>query len=625
MNVTAAAAAIPILLGILILVRRGPAVIGTLLVLHGLSVALVFTLDVLVAASPQPGLLRQLSQGSWILLYVWLVLIVYLMPDGVPSSRWWRRWVGLGLAGSLLFLAGAAGMPADENTAGPGQPLAGLAVAASLIGLVVSVAFIFGAVPALIQRMRRANEEQCVQLLWLAWGALSLPVGLILFWINIWLLGNEEWVVQAVLLLVIAGLPVTMTIAIVASGLFDIKVVLSATLRYTILTAGVLAVYSFALFAADQAFNNRTFGGALGVVVIALGIHPAASWLRRRVDRLVYGYRSTPIEALRLLGTRADTEGDLAPSLAATLSEALRVERVRLELCGAGSSTPAGDAGTMSAPGQELDEESFPLTHRGRMLGNVVIGLSAGRSFTAADRTLVADLSRYCAAALQAEQLLAEVSRSRARTIAAREEERRRLRRDLHDGLGPALSAVVLQLDRMAARGHEPLGPMVAETKSQVRDVIAEVRALVEGLRPPALDEVGLVNALRQRAGALSLDLRFTVKETGTVQPLPAAVEVAAYRIAEEAMNNAARHSGASACNVQIRHGDPLELIVRDDGRGFPESLDSGVGLASLRERAEEIGGSFHAEAAPGGGALIRVLLPTRPSGAELPLLSVSK
>jgi signal transduction histidine kinase len=226
------------------------------------------------------------------------------------------------------------------------------------------------------------------------------------------------------------------------------------------------------------------------------------------------------------------------------------------------------------------------------------------------------------------------------------------LRRDLHDGLGPTLAAIRLKA-RLAAR-EVPAGSaaeaLLAEIATEAAASVADVRRLVEALRPPALDELGLVAAVRSRAdalaGAVTIEVRGDVTgnaagsgagrgdgtgessddtsdessdgagEDGAPVPLPAAVETAAYRIAVEAMTNVVRHSGATTCTVRIqRHPDAVEVTVSDNGRGLDPARPSGVGLRSMRERAAELGGELSLGVADEGGTLVRAHLPLAPRG----------
>ncbi len=228
--------------------------------------------------------------------------------------------------------------------------------------------------------------------------------------------------------------------------------------------------------------------------------------------------------------------------------------------------------------------------------------------------------------------MASELQESREQLVAAREEERRRLRRDLHDGLGPSLAAVSMRLDIAdgllgAGNGDGPdsdsdsdgVRVELAAAQEDLRDAIADIRRLVDDLRPPRLDELGLAGAIQERVariphgnGARSPRVALEMEPPAGLGELPAAVEVAAYRIVEEALENARRHSGAKSCTVRLVLDDDLRLEVRDDGLGLPAERRDGVGLDSMRERAAEVGGVCRIETWPGGGVRVAAHLPVR-------------
>jgi signal transduction histidine kinase len=219
------------------------------------------------------------------------------------------------------------------------------------------------------------------------------------------------------------------------------------------------------------------------------------------------------------------------------------------------------------------------------------------------------------------EQANTELQRSREGLVSAREEERRRLRRDLHDGVGPQLAALMLELETASdlVSDNQEASALMAKLSERASELVSDVRRSVHALRPPALDELGLVGALRE--GALQYGpagLRVSVENPEELSHLPAAVEVACYRIAQEALANVVRHARASHCSIRIRldeEAEALSVEVEDDGRGIRDDDSAGVGMLSMRERTEELGGWCTVQPLLGGGTLVRALLPFR--GAE--------
>jgi len=229
-----------------------------------------------------------------------------------------------------------------------------------------------------------------------------------------------------------------------------------------------------------------------------------------------------------------------------------------------------------------------------------------------ADLELVSSLAGEIGPAVQAVRLHQDLLRSRAEVVALREDERRRLRRDLHDGLGPTLAAIGLKAG-LAAREVPPdsaARALLGEIDTEVKASIGDIRRLVEALRPPALDELGLLGAVRSRAAALAGDVTIEVSGSEPAAALPAAIETAAYRIVVEAMTNAVRHSGAAHCGVLIMvDDDAVEVVVRDDGHGLVADRKPGVGLRSMQERAAEVGGTLSVTSAA-EGTVIAARLP---------------
>jgi signal transduction histidine kinase len=304
---------------------------------------------------------------------------------------------------------------------------------------------------------------------------------------------------------------------------------------------------------------------------------------------------------------------------------ALLADRLRLSYAAIETDDEQPDRGVHAAVGTTRgDPVTVELVAGGSTLGRLVVEPDTERDpFGASDRRLLEDVAAEVGALLQAVLMSTELQRSRQQLITAREEERRRLRRDLHDGLGPSLATMAMQLETARDLMDEDpatAAELVERLSDQARGDIADIRRLVEGLRPPALDQLGLVSALQQRAADHSFglredggQLRWTVVADDRVEPLPAAVEVAAYMIVVEAVNNALRHSGAASCEVSLAREDGvLAVRVRDDGVGVAENPGVGVGLTSMRERAEELGGTCTITSEWGAGTVVEARLPIR-------------
>jgi signal transduction histidine kinase len=355
-----------------------------------------------------------------------------------------------------------------------------------------------------------------------------------------------------------------------------------------------------------------------GVVLVFQPLHMR---LQRAINRLMYGERDNPYLVLSRLGERLESTlapDAMLPTVAETLKDALRLPYVAIALDHEGSCITAAAAGQPVADTLEL-----PLNHQGEEIGLLILGPRApGDTFSPSDLRLLGDLVRQIALAAHTQRLTVDLQRSRERLVTAREEERRRLRRDLHDGLGPALAAQTLKVgSARALYGRNPVAAdaLLGELENDIEAALQDIRRLVYNLRPPALDELGLAGAIRELttrhfggvADTQSLAVVLDAPEQFPV--LPAAVEVAAYRIVQEALANVVCHANARRCDIRLRL-DPapamLTIEISDDGIGLPHSRSAGVGTTSMRERAAELGGSCVIAGRPEGGTLVQAQIP---------------
>jgi signal transduction histidine kinase len=413
----------------------------------------------------------------------------------------------------------------------------------------------------------------------------------------------------------VAGLPFPLALALTVrrGQLFGIETILHRSLVYGALTAGVILAYGTCFVLLSSVVPGN---GLYGVTLLAAGAAalvalPLRDVLQRAVSRMLYGDRDEPQRAISRLAGRLETSLDpeaVLPMVAETVAGALRLPYAAIELRRDGEPVAA------AAHGLPVGEvERLPLTHRGDEVGWLAFARRGpDEDFSVADRALLVELARQAGAAAYAVRLTRDLQRSRLDLVSAREEERRRLRRDLHDGLGPTLAGTLLKLE--AARGRRPgeLEPILDSLAADTRRAIEDVRRLAYELRPPVLDQLGLVGALRQEASGLSAgDLSVAVEAPEPMADLAAAVEVAAYRIGSEALANVARHAGAAHAWVVLRPTrDALEIRIEDDGHGIRGTPHAGVGLSSMRERAEELGGELRVERSPHGGLAIAARLP---------------
>jgi two-component system, NarL family, sensor kinase len=536
-----------------------------------------------------------------------------LFPDGHPVSARWRWLIWAAAAESLLFELSAAGPGKVTFGAHAVTPLfaipfydrLGTVWAASSPAWAAIVAL---AVASLAVRYRRGSDVERRQLLWLVLTGLAALAYAGVSW---GIFGTGP----VLGLLVIALIPTAVTVAILRYRLLDIRLVVSRTLVYGLLTGAAAASYVGLVTLLDVLVRSRVSLGSAVVasVIVAIGFNPARIRLQRLIDRMMYGDRHDPVRAVSLIGERLTGLGAAGLSgVMEALCGSLRLPFAAVRI----GSAQAAAYGTVP----EL-VHSVALRYEGASIGELIVGLRSGqRRLSQPDIAVLDLLADPLAVALHAMALSAALQESRVGIVEAREEERRRLRRDLHDGLGPALAGIAFKAE--AAR-HELLaepayaGDLLGELRADSTAAIADIRRLVDGLRPSALDDLGLIGSLRQQSASLTprsngSGIAVVVDTSGSLPPLSAAVEVAAYRIITEAMTNAARHSGATKIDVKLAltDGQGLRIEVRDDGAGLGPGWLPGFGLISMRERAAELGGSCRAGPDPGCGGLVVAELP---------------
>ncbi|SCF26057.1 Histidine kinase-, DNA gyrase B-, and HSP90-like ATPase [Micromonospora viridifaciens] len=564
------------------------------------------------------GPLLVLAQNA-LFAVAWVCATTYpllLFPDGDPPTPRWR-WVLHATTGALVLLVASVVLtpgrvveddPADNPFGVPAlssiAPLVTTGTLFALLGLTLV------AMTSFIVRWRRAGGVDRRRLAWLALAALvfigTTLAGLL---VDRW---TPSWVGALLEGIGIAALPVAVGMAILRAGLFDIASALDHTLTWTALSAIVVVTYLGSLAATSAVLAPEGSRGASLVVtaVVAVSLNPVKDRLLRGIDRVLFGDRDRPYQVITGLAERLSRTvalEELLHIVTETLTTMLRVPYARVVL----------DADVDPPPGAL----AFPLVSNGRQEGTLLVGQRGGRArFEARERDLLADVAGQIAVAVRATRLEEDLRESRERIVRAREEERRRMRRDLHDGLGPLLAAASLQIDVLADRVADDPGahPLTTKIKSVISQSVTDVRQIVHGLRPPSLDDLGLPGVVREHAAALcAAGLDVEVDCPDDLGITSAAVEVAAYRIVTEAMTNVVRHAGAARCRVVLAvEGGWLRLDVTDDGRGLSVPHRDGVGLASMRARADELGGTVTIEPGADGGTRVSALLPV-PGASE--------
>lgn len=571
--------------------------------------------------------------GEAIPLLRWLTGTIALTGNGTiiafiltfPSGRFEPRWSVAILAACLLLQIPRYYFPASPfNWHSSNPPLYN--VLFTFVGL--------SSVLNIIYRYRRVSGDVArQQTKWVVYG-LAIGVGgyLAIRAVSLSLadpygsdliLNIGLWILSVLFMLFV---PLSIGIAVMRYHLWDINPIINRTLVYGALSTSTIAVYilvvgSFSAYLQNARTNYLVAFLATGM--IGLLFQPLREGLQRGVNRLMYGERDDPTTILSRLSRRIDVT--LAPEsvpqlIVETIAQALRLPYAAIIL-----QTPYEEDRVVAAFGEPTSElVHFPLNYRGEGIGAMLLAPRAqGESFSPADLKLLEIIAQQAGTAVYTVALTDELrllntdlQQSRERMVMAQEEERRRLRRDLHDRVGPTLASLSHRID--AAADWVNIDPqasidLLKELKGQVKETIAEIRRLVYDLRPPVLDEFGLLSAIREHiapyTGPGGLQVKFDAPES--LPTLPAAVEVAAYRIALEAFTNIIKHARASRCMIRIlMNEEALILEVSDDGSGVPDVILPGVGISSMRERAKELGGECLVERVTSGGTRVRASLP---------------
>jgi signal transduction histidine kinase len=414
----------------------------------------------------------------------------------------------------------------------------------------------------------------------------------------------------------------TFAIAILRYQLWDIDIVINRTLVYGALTAIVIGIYMIVVGTLGTIIQGRSnlLISILATGLVAVLVQPLRDWLQRGVNRMMYGERDDPVTVLSRLGQRL--EATIAPeavlsALTETIAQTLKLPYAAITW----GESPDGEIA--ASYGQAVTELArLPLAHHGEIIGQLIVAPRApGEEFSPGDRHLLKNISHQAGMAVHAVRLTIDLQRSRQRLVTTREEERRRLRRDLHDGLGPNLASQGLKLaavKQLLKKDPPSAAQLIDQVMAQNQSTVEEVRRLVYGLRPPALDELGLVAAIRDHVagmdGKSTLEIEITEPPEG-LPPLTAAAEVAAYRIVLEALTNVIRHAQAQRCVIRFSldrndSGHTLQIEIKDDGIGLPRRPRAGVGTRSMRERAEEVGGTWVIESVVGAGTRVCLRMP---------------
>jgi two-component system NarL family sensor kinase len=391
---------------------------------------------------------------------------------------------------------------------------------------------------------------------------------------------------------------------------------------WLVLSAAIIVVYTAVvvglgrLLGGEQTTRQTTWVLIATTCAVAISVDPARRHIRGTVDRLVWGIRDDPLEVVRNVidHVGADPDGELLPTLATSLRRELRLDAVSIDVHRDGRWQRVATTGSPTTY-----ERSVDLEQHGETVGRLVVGWEDGPHLRARDEHVLAELAGPLALAVGWVRVAKELRRSTIAIASTREEERRRLRRDLHDGLGPSLTGISLglrtairQLERQPdAAGTDASRALLEGAAAEVDQLVLEVKRIVRDLRPTALDRHGLVDALREFTRNFGDGLEFHLDLPASDVALPAALEVAIYRIVTEAVTNIARHASAHNCWITVAVEPTIVIDVADDGCGISPTAIDGVGWTAMRERAGALGGTVQIVARRPQGTRVHVRLAT--------------
>jgi signal transduction histidine kinase len=531
-----------------------------------------------------PGLLPLVS----------VLLAIY--PDGrLPGPRW-RLPVAATVLGIAMLTVAMIGGYHDIAPGPPPLTLSAPKPVGVILAAIMAVSFLGGTLAIWVMsvvRLVHARPPQRQQLAWLL-GAV-IPFFLLSFF------SPREWLFSVLTLAV----PVAIAVGVLRYHLLGIVVVLRRGLVYAVLTATVILVYLVVTAIAGSRVNHGPLPGVVAAGLVAVGLTPLRERVQRGVDRLVYGDRRDPMRAVTRVGDSVAAAGepeDLLPAVLTTVTNAVRAP---------GAAVLSADGRVLASQGSDTVGAMLPLRVSGRDVGTLRVA-ARGRSeqYTEGDLRLLAALAPQVAVVVRALDLAEALESERDRVVAATRSERDRLRRDLHDGLGPSLSGVSLglqALDTALTVGDAPVASeLLCRVRAEAGTAVVEVRRILDDLRPAALDDAGLAAAMRRHADAAGAGVPVDLDLAAALPSLPPDVEAAAYRIAQEALTNVARHADASHARLGLSSEDgTLRVEVTDDGHGFNSGQAHGVGLESMRHRAETLGGALEVTTGSDGTTVI--------------------
>ena len=550
-----------------------------------------------------------------LLFGVWsLPIVLYIFPDGNFAPGGLRWLLGVWMIYNVVSFINDP-LPATGIMSGPPS-------------IFTQLVFLIGGLSQIYRYRRSTNNDQKQQTKWAIFGfvghttCLILLIQVLTFFPVLSQPGMESMIYKRyafafVGLLPILFIPMSLAICILRYRLWNIDVIINRTLVYTLLTSLIIFLYIAIVGGLGALFHtdSNTMLPLIATGIVAVSFHSIREQIQRAINRLMFGHRHEPYLVLENLSKQLEpviAVEEILPTIVRTIAQALRLPYVALEYEGTHkivASYPAEDHVNT------IEITSLPLIYQSQKIGELRLApRGRGDVLSPSDLKLLETIARQASIAVYNVGLTADLQRSREKLVTTREEERRRLRRDLHDGLGPVLATMSFQLDavhNLIESDADQARAITSELKQQVQSSLSEIRRIAYNLRPPTLDELGLEGALREHFTSLESAGELQISFHASLPPtLTAATEVALYRIAMEAVTNVSRHSNATQCEVNLYVREQLYLEVVDNGDGIPENKRTGVGLSAMNERASELGGRCIIENNGSGGTRVMAILP---------------
>jgi signal transduction histidine kinase len=623
------------LIGAVIASRRPKNPLGWLLIAAGAGIAIsnfgyaytVYATEVEGAVLPGAAVLDWLSAWCWSFAFASLPLLLLLFPTGKLHSRRWRPLLWAALAFSSLLIVGAcvaatfaaltSNVPlADESSAFEDPRVERIFTVMFVVLFIVAVLTV-AALVATLMRFHSSRGEERLQLRWFALAA-SVFVGVIILEQFV----EEAWVSVAFLFASV-GLYCAIAIAILKYRLYDIEVVIRKTVVYSIL-AVLLLVLGFGSVAIVTRVFASTAGTRLDLmagVLIGLAFWPLRSVAARIADRLVFGGRASPYEVLTTFSGRvgeAYAADDVLPRMAQVLAMGIGADRATIWLRVGADLRPAAHwpTGAAERPAVALDRNRIPpleddhaveIRDHDELLGALSVTMPASDPMNSSKERLVDDLASQARLVLRSVRLIEELRASRQRLVAAQDDERHKIERNIHDGAQQQLVALAVKLrltEQVAERDAARTKELLAQLQTDATGALEDLRDLARGIYPPLLADQGLAAALEAQARRAVFPVAV---EPDGIGRFSRQVESAVYFSVLEALQNVAKYADASAVTVHLSSDDVrLTFRVTDDGRGFdPASTTNGTGLQGIADRLASLNGELDVRSAPGSGTTV--------------------